>query len=302
MLCSEIIDQVLRLDKVSRGKATHFVVCNGEKIRYLIDVRDGKKMLCKNLSIYSIKLFILVQLLKIMPLAILEVAGLGCFVNCKIDSKVYNPIMRLNPDGWNLIVGTYDIKQKIVFQCYYRNKSRPIYVKIGNSNTKKEMSTEISFLRQNCSYRTFDIPKLIDYQLYTDSSPFNVQLTEEISGKKVKAILTQEIVTIYQELSNKKIEKDGVIYEFSHGDFTPWNLRYTNGRFTLFDWEHAGYRIQGYDLMHYMLTIGIALHGKKFSAAYNDGMNEIKKLIPSFSTDRNRIYEEYCKTIRELSM
>lgn len=84
-----------------------------------------------------------------------------------------------------------------------------------------------------------------------DGATFNIQITKEFVGDKVEPILTQEIVEIYEELSKDK--KNGL--EFSHGDFAPWNLKRNGDKYTLFDWEHCGYRMPGFDLMHYATIV-----------------------------------------------
>lgn len=94
-----------------------------------------------------------------------------------------------------------------------------------------------------------------------DGATFNIQITKEFVGDKVEPILTQEIVEIYKELSKDK--KNGL--EFSHGDFAPWNLKRNGDKYTLFDWEHCGYRMPGFDLMHYATIVQKVLNGKELS-------------------------------------
>lgn len=86
---------------------------------------------------------------------------------------------------------------------------------------------------------------------------------KKMLGDKVEPILTQEIVEIYKELSKDK--KNGL--EFSHGDFAPWNLKRNGDKYTLFDWEHCGYRMPGFDLMHYATIVQKVLNGKELSEA-----------------------------------
>ena len=72
---------------------------------------------------------------------------------------------------------------------------------------------------------------------------------------KVEPELTEDIVRIYEELAGQKKVIDGVECEFSHGDFAPWNIKKNGKQYTVFDWEHCGYRMKGFDLIHYGLEL-----------------------------------------------
>lgn len=152
------------------------------------------------------------------------------------------------PGGEDTVVAN----EKKMLQCFNASENAD-FIKIGNAATEKEMNAEISFLQQKRVYSTFDIPQLLGSISRADGATFNIQITKEFVGDKVEPILTQEIVEIYEELSKDK--KNGL--EFSHGDFAPWNLKRNGDKYTLFDWEHCGYRMPGFDLMHYATIVQV---------------------------------------------
>ena len=195
-----------------------------------------------------------------------------------------------------MIVGTYDEKQKIVLQCFNASENAD-FIKIGNAATEKEMNTEISFLRQKRVYSTFDIPQLLGSISRADGATFNIQITKEFIGSKVEPALTQETVDIYKELSKEK--RNGL--EFSHGDFAPWNLKRNGDRYTLFDWEHCGYRIPGFDLMHYATIVQKVLNGKELSEAFDEGLKNIHQFLPDFAIEKEGFFKEFEKLRTQIS-
>ena len=296
---SGILRQALKIEKVNKKQATHFVLCNGDKIRYLIALDGGKKRLSLNISTYSGKLGILMRLLDYVPFSVLMMSKLGYYVKVELHSTIESVRKNTGTKHWNVIVGTYDEKQKLVMQCFNPNGDA-IFIKIGNQATDEEMHKEITFLREGRRYKTFDLPEMLTYCFMDKDNPFNIQVTKEFHGEKVEPILTKDIVDIYQELSSEKKVMDGITYERSHGDFTPWNLKKGASRYVLFDWEHIGFRMPGYDLMHYVMTVEIALNGRNLTEAYDNAVKEIQNIIPDFGVEQNLILAEYRKIIKEL--
>lgn len=286
-----ILSQVVKIENANRKTATHFALYNGSLLRYLIDLNGGKKRLSKNISTYSKKLSFLMHFIDVLPLSLLSYMKLGYFVNAELAEDVERCRKNTLKKHWNMIIGTYDEKQKVVLQCFNSSESAE-YIKVGNVATETEMNAEISFLQERRTYKTFDIPRLLGNVSRKDGAVFNIQVTEEIVGSKVEPVLTQEIVNIYRELS--KDTKDGL--EFSHGDFAPWNLKKNDDRYTLFDWEHCGYRMPGFDLMHYVTIIQIVLNGKRASDAFDAGLNEIHQFLPEFYVEK----EAFIETFEEL--
>ena len=235
---SNIVLQVVKIENTNRKSATHFALCSGLHLRYLIDLDGGAKRLSENISTYSKKLSLLMQFINIIPFPILNLMKLGYFVKAELNKEVETCRQNIQKKHWNMIVGTYDEKQKIVLQCFNASENAD-FIKIGNAATEKEMNAEISFLQQKRVYSTFDIPQLLGSISRADGATFNIQITKEFVGDKVEPILTQEIVEIYKELSKDK--KNGL--EFSHGDFAPWNLK-RNGVLTPDKvYANAGYKV-----------------------------------------------------------
>lgn len=290
---SVILQQAIKISAVKKGEATHFALCNGKKIRYLIDLAGGKQRLSKNIAAYSNKLGLLMKLINLMPLKFFEMAGLGYFVNIELHSTIDKHIRKIDADGWNMIIGTYDEKQKLVIQSYKNNKSLATFIKIGNAATHEEMSTELCFLRKKRAYNSFQIPEVLGYEFADVGSPFNIQLTKEFVGEKVAPGVTVDIVRIYKEFSSEKKVFDSVEYEFSHGDFTPWNVKKNKDGYVVFDWEHCGMRVKGFDLLHYVVVPKIKLEGKELSQAVVEGVREVREYIPCFDIDKTLFETEY---------
>lgn len=299
---SGILKQALKIERTKKKDASHFVLCNGEKIRYII-APSGKKRLSQNISTYSGKLGMLMKYLNCIPFWMLEKAGMGYFAKIKLHTEIEKAFEQTGKSAWNMIIGTYDEKQKLVMQCFGNDAYNAVFIKIGNSATEKEMSAEMNFLRMAGTYRTFEIPQLIAAIKADDSSPFNLQLTGEFKGEKVEPILTEDIIGIYKEIS--AIKHENVVapkgYAFSHGDFAPWNIKKTGNSYTVFDWEQCGYRIAGYDIMHYVTVIGVALNNLSFEDAYESGIIEIRKYIPEFEIDKEAFLNEFGKLITQLA-
>lgn len=293
---SNIISQVVKIENTDKKAATHFAICNGSHLRYLIDLNGGAKRLSKNISTYSKKLTMLMYFIDIIPFSLLSSMNLGRFAKPELDSEVEACRRITQKKYWNMIVGTYDEKQKIVLQCFNTSENAD-FIKIGNAATEKEMNAEISFLQQKRVYSTFDVPQLLGSVSRTDGANFNIQITKEFIGSKVEPILTQDIVNIYKELSSDT--KDNLT--FSHGDFAPWNLKRRGNKYTLFDWEHCGYRMPGFDLMHYATIIQKVLHGKELSEAFDEGLKNIHQFLPDFYVEKEAFLIEFEKLRTQIS-
>lgn len=293
MIESPILQEAVEMKKVNRKGATHFVIFRRNRVRYLIDLHGGKEKLRLNLSPYSKKLWLLMKLLNILPFSILKMLKMGEFVSVKLHPEIEKHLVLTKTDTWNVIVGTYDEKQKLVLQCY-TEKGPAFYVKVGNSNSAKEMQTEMQFLNCDHLFETFRIPDMVEFFVMREGAPFNIQITKEFVGDKVKPVLTKEIINIYREVSSKTKVVDNVVYECSHGDFAPWNMKCDKGRYILFDWENYGYRIKGFDLMHYVMIIEVVLRGRNLSSAFINSIKQIRRFIPDFTIDKDAFLNEFC--------
>ena len=290
-----ILQQAVKVEKVNKVSATHFALCKKKEIRYLISVQGGKKRLSKNISAYSRKLSLLMRVLNYVPYSILQIGGVGFFVEVTLHPAIDREIHKLEVDEWNLIIGTYDEKQKLVVQCFNRREAFLKYIKIGNHATESELKTEIRFLEQHPSYQSFEVPSILGSRFADTYCPFNMQITKAFVGKKVSPSLTEEIVEIYQEIARQKKKINGKEYEFSHGDFAPWNIKKTDKKYVVFDWEHCGFRMPRFDLVYYCTVVNHILLKEKLEVALEHGLKEASQYVDCSSFDRQEFIEEYKK-------
>lgn len=282
MKSSIILEETIEYKQTTKKNATHFIICKTNKPRYFIDINNGKEKMVKSLSIYSLKLKLLTYMIKHISFTIMEKMNIGYFCSAYLCDEVNNFIKdKFNPKGWNVIVGTYDHKQKIVIQLW-DDKNKTNYCKIGNNNTNNEMITEINYLKLKYRYKTFYIPELIDFQMINDINKFNIQITEGFRGKRVDPVMNENIYKIFKEVSSSKENyiKDGIVYTFSHGDFAPWNIKKDREKYVLFDWEHCRMRFYGFDIIHYIYQIETLLNKKSKKNAIDYAIKKSKEYDP----------------------
>lgn len=290
---SGIIEQCLEIKKMNMKDASHFAVYKRDNIKYLVSLTNkGKVILSNNIATYSLKHFLMKILLRFIPFRILKGVGLGDFVSVHLHEGVSKIIQRNNKHYWNVIFGTYDEKQKLVIQAYDDSELLPIYIKVGNDATNAEMRSEMQFLEQKNIFATFKVPELIETSYLNTDCPFNIQVTKEFSGKKMSLELTQDIVDIYYETSS--INSVGK-YEFSHGDFAPWNLKKNKKGYVVYDWEHCGMRIKGFDILHYVVMPKILLKKMTVIDSVKEGIKEIQNYIPGFEVNEEKFIDELKK-------
>lgn len=301
MIGTGILESSIEYKQTSKKSATHFVLCNRDKIRYFISLEGGKKRLAENISSYSKKLFILLKIIRFIPFKLMELLRLGYFTDAKLDDEISKFIDNKNRNYWNVIVGTYDDKQKIVIQLWNNKRTCSTYYKVGNIYSNKEMLTEIDFLNENNFYKTFKVPKIIKSQKINNNNKFNIQSTEEFVGSKVEPYLTNDIYEIFKEIVySKGINMiDDIPYGFSHGDLAPWNLKKIKNEYVLFDWEHCGIRFYGFDLIHYVFQVENLLNGKSKEESIDSAINQILKIDKDFKNiDRNKLKNMYFEEVK----
>lgn len=295
MPTSSIIDEVLVSRPCAASQASHFALCNGSQIRYLISLHGGTRHLVRSVASYGGKLALLLRLLPYVPFRVLRMARLGYFTQASLSPAVCAEL----PDGccWNMVVGTYDAKQKVVLQCFTSPTDDCTFIKVGNHATEREMNAEISFIRETEPHgKLLEIPQLISGKLRAEGHPFNVMVTKEFHGAKVGIGLSEDIYSLWREIANlRKVEHEGIVYEFAHGDFTPWNLRAFKGRYIVFDWEHCGLKPHGYDILYWAVVTRLACKRMSFDQAYGEAMEELGKheVYPAMSKEQfYRIFTE----------
>lgn len=297
MKTSGILQDALTIHSSRMGDATHFALHVRGKLRYLVALQGGKKELSRNNAAYNGILVLFLKLLPLMPFWLIKRLGVGHYVRVDLHAEIAEVLTSLGLSYWNLLIGTYDGKQKLVFQCF--DDSQCVYVKVGNQATQRQMRAEMLFLEKykEQQFRYFRIPDMIACRYADEVNPFHVQATREFLGNNMSSVITEDIIQIYQEVS--ELERDGE-QEFSHGDFAPWNLRKIPDSYILFDWEHCGMRMKGYDLVYYGVISKVALAHMKFDEAFDGTLTDIRRFLPDFSMDKAAFYQQFCRTIKTL--
>lgn len=296
---SGIVEEALKIAPCQANNATHFILCHGSRIKFIIELKYGITKLQKTIATYNKKLTLLVKLLPILPWKILQKVGLGYFARVELHQQIESYIPA--ESKWNVLVGTYDEVQKLVFQCYTTVDKPCTFIKVGNKRSDIQMQREIEFLRKRHSFSTFRTPTLLGSALLSEGCAFNIQVTKEHGGKKVPPVLTEELFRIATEIAGPPIMKDGTAYSFSHGDFAPWNIRKDQDTHTVFDWELCGLRPVGYDAAYFIIMADIALNKCNFDEAFQNAAEQLQRLAPNLKLDKALIQQEFTKTTKTLN-
>lgn len=296
---SGILREAIKITSCPKSEATHFAICHGSNIKFLVRLRHGIPHLKKTVAAYNKKLAILLRFLPFIPASILRIAGLGYFARISLHSslkKILHP-----PTDWNILVGTYDSAQKIVFQSFSTQNEPSLFVKVGNQGSANQMEQEIRFLKRAGEYRSFNLPYLRHSELMSEGAPFNIQVTDEFEGEKIPPVLNKEIYQIAKEIAGEPTLIDGIPHTFSHGDFAPWNIRKKGSSYTVFDWEHCGMRPMGYDAAYFIIMSEIALNKRKFDKAFEIASRQLQQFEPDLKLNRELIFQEFARTTKALS-
>lgn len=296
MTPSSILDEVLKLHRCTPLQADHFVLCNGEHIRYLISLRGGTKHLVRSVASYGGKLTALLRLLPYVPFRLLQAAHIGYYAQAELCASVVRQLPSISE--WNMLVGTYDEKQKLVVQAFSEDESDCIFIKIGNAATEVQMTAEMRFLQESHTrFHCVQLPELLAASYRAEGAPFNIQVTREFRGCKVPPLLTEDIVAVYREIAGEPQLLDGQLCEFSHGDFVPWNLRRTDKGYIVFDWEHCGMKPRGYDLVYFGVVMRLACYGMAFDEAFDAALADLRRFIPDMVMDKEFFYRLFTAVI-----
>lgn len=296
-LSSDILNDALVNVRCAPAQAEHFVLCNGDQMRYIISLNGGTKHLVRSVAAYGGKLALLLRLLPYVPFRLLQILRLGYYSRAELKQPLADMIP--SDHDWNMLIGTYDTKQKLVIQCFNRGAKDCTYIKVGNAATEEELNAEISFLRDAPQEgKLLGLPKLISYKLRRDGYPLNIMQTQEFHGHKAAPLLTPEICSLWREIAEIRQEnRNGVIYEFSHGDFTPWNLRVSGERYIVFDWEHCGMHPYGYDILYWAVVTRLACCGMLFEEAYEKSIADLNTRGISLTMTKEQFYHLFTEVI-----
>jgi hypothetical protein len=281
MIRSKIVDNVIPYRKSKRKAASHFLLCYGGKMKYFISMNNGKKRLVANKANYSILANFLFTIINFMPFWFLKILKLGNYVKASLNNEIdeFLKSNNLSLYNWNVLIGAYDNKQKVVIQLWKKDENS-IYCKVGDISSYNELLSEIEFIKNETGLYSFFIPQLIGYQVIDSSHFYNILLTKEIRGRKVNPCLTEGIFHIFKEIADSKGIKiiNGIPYAFSHGDFTPWNMKKYKNKYFIYDWEHCGFRFYGFDLIYYLYQIERLLHKKTKDKALDIAIKKSHRL------------------------
>lgn len=296
---SGILQEALEVSPCKQSAATHFIISHGNRLKYIISLNNGISKLKETIAPYNYKLKILLSLLPFIPLEFLAKVGLGCFAQVELHEYIKAHVP--NQHEWNILVGTYDSAQKIVFQSFSTLNEPSLFVKVGNQGSANQMEQEIRFLKRAGEYRSFNLPNLRHSELMSEGAPFNIQVTDEFEGEKIPPVLNKEIYQIAKEIAGEPTLIDGIPHTFSHGDFAPWNIRKKGSSYTVFDWEHCGMRPMGYDAAYFIIMSEIALNKRKFDKAFEIASRQLQQFEPDLKLNRELIFREFTRTTKALS-
>lgn len=247
--------------------ASHIAVLKNGNIKYLLDIRDNSnKILANSIESYTLKHKLLKHSILLCPNKILTKNKNFIYVSVTpkeelslfLDKYYYCKNAALY--NINYLIGTPGPKQKIVIQL---NKGNNIeYMKLGNTNTLDLMENEFKTINDiSVIQKQFEIPIALGKDKINDKFAI---IYKDFHGKKVKPEINENIYKLYKNISDLKVKKasNGLLYEFSHGDFAPWNIKKIDNKYLVYDWEYAGYRFIGYDLIHFIFQIETLLNKK----------------------------------------
>lgn len=223
-------------------------------------------------------------------------------------SKLENPIFDCN-DDWAFFTGTVGPNNKGVL---YANHN--FYKIAANENAKKLIKKEYSVLKKlNDVTTSFEVPKAKlnseDVLQLSDVSSNGKRIkkltsahtrilsemrTIEITTLKVENWeLFQSLKTDFKNIDDKRIPKnimrkinsllneisdeETVELNFSHGDFTQWNLFEKNGKLAIYDFELANSdKPKGFDFFHFIMQNGVLVERKPWKEIAKD-INELSE-------------------------
>ena len=306
------IDDIIRATRVPPDRATHFALYRGDRARYYIALEDGMgrtagRRLSANVSAYSGKLDGLMRLLGRMPYRALQLAHIGAYVSLELDGQVSDALDAVRRDAlrcgkiwWNVLVGSYVEKQKAVFQCFRGDDAPAVYMKVGDSRSSAQMLAEAAYLQSPIPGTLLRSPRLcLPIQ---GEGKYRMQITEEFTGERVAPVLSEDIYRLFREIADSRTEVDaqGRALAFSHGDFTPWNMKKQGDAYMVFDWEYCGMRFYGFDLIHFVWQVQHKLCGKTEGEAMAESIRAARQFDERLrSLPDAYIEEQYMGALRQ---
>lgn len=175
-------------------------------------------------------------------------------------------------------MGSPGVEQKISMLGYDNAKQEAFFAKFSQKDAAKRLTqNEIEI------YKKLDGTNMTpQLQNYAINDQYVYMRTEYINGERPqKSIINENVIHLCLSLSNYHLtnvmEKEGLRYSLSHGDFCPWNIIECQGVLKLIDWELACDRPLGFDLFTYICQVSALFHPKtKLIEAINKNMENIR--------------------------
>ncbi len=139
-----------------------------------------------------------------------------------------------------------------------------------------DLNSEVKMFAQSCDKPMGQEVKLVFNEQVLDTvkdivekTKQNIDYKDSEFCKYVEQLKTQVSVfddeqqSIIEE-AIRKVESANMIFAFSHGDFTPWNVYYVKDEIRLFDLEYCSQSMPAYvDIFHYLTQM--TLLGKRYT-------------------------------------
>lgn len=153
----------------------------------------------------------------------------------KVD--IINLFQFIDSEDASVSLGTLSKEQKPTIIIFKHNEIFA-YAKIGhNTMTRKFVKNEYNTLQElNLKKLSFLIPHVISYK---EDMVFNILTQSTLPGlRPIKPKITSDIIKLALEIEALADSKELV---FCHGDFSPWNIKYSKNenKYFVFDWEKA---------------------------------------------------------------
>ena len=124
---------------------------------------------------------------------------------------------------------------------FIQSTDKPLYQKVKLKFAEKQIAFIDKIVQSTKEKLTYE-----ETDFYASVQYLKSKL-DDFSDKE-KSTLKQSITKIEEKLTEKP-----QVYAFLHGDYTPWNVYYTNGELNAFDFEYCSHTMPCYmDVFHYL--------------------------------------------------
>lgn len=200
--------------------------------------------------------------------------------NDKVTLKVFNE----KTIGYVRIVGseqTRELQQNEFDNIIYLEKKGikniPYVINIediNKLNARSEKQIEGKF-KLSFDQQVVDFVKKLEDRTEVETTYENSDFIKYVTYLKN----TETNDTVKRAIDYIEKNKDDLTFAFSHGDFTPWNIRYNNGEIYTFDLEYSNQSMPKYiDLFHFMTQREVLGKRRETGSVIHTYNNKMKKL------------------------